>query len=450
MRPVSQYLISHRAKLHPSTMGRGMMRAWALLWRSRLSAACVVLAFASAAQANAQETLRIAAVVNDDIISLYDLNARITLAMALSKMPNTRETRQRLAPQVLRGLIDEKLKLQEAKKLNIAVPKAEIDQTIEDLERRNGLQKGGLEAFLLESEARVLEFIDQIEVELTWSKTVNQRYSRSIRVTDEEIDAAIAQAAARRGQPEFLAAEIFLPIDDPKVEREMAALSERLVQQLATGASFQNLARGFSQSASAAVGGDLGWVTAGQFGREVDAILPTLQPGEISKPVRSPSGFHILLVRDRRISGASEAASRTITLYQLVLPLAPSASPAETTAEMERAKSLTAGVRTCEGLGKVGQQIGSRLSGPLGKVAVEKLPPDRRAVIGSLPDLTPSAPMRTTDGIAVYMVCEREKDAAAAGEREQISRRITNERLTTAAQQLLRDLRRTAFIDIRK
>lgn len=430
--------------------GSESIHAIAWRWRRRFAAACVLLTIAGGQSADAQETLRIAAVVNEDVISMYDLNARITLAMALSKMPNTRETRQRLAPQVLRGLIDEKLKLQEAKRLNIAVPKTEVDQTVEDLERRNGLPKGGLEAFLQESGARTLDFIDQIESEVVWGKVINQRYARSIRVSEEEIDAALSQTAAKRGQPEYLTAEIFLPVEDPKVEAETAALAERLVQQLTSGAAFQNLARGFSQSASAAVGGDLGWVTAGQLSREVDVVLRTLNPGEMSTPIRSLAGFHIVLVRDRRISGASDTAAGSVVLHQVVLALPPSAGPAEATAEMERAKTLMAGIRTCESFDQIGKRMGSRLSGPLGRVDLDKLPPDRRTVIGSLPELTPSAPMRTADGIAVYMVCEREKESAVAGERERISRRITNERLATSAQQLLRDLRRAAFIDIRQ
>ena len=78
--------------------------------------------------AGAQNSLRIAAVVNDDIISVYDLNARLSLALASSKVRNKAEARRRLAPQVLRTLIDDKLKLQEARRLSIRASKKDIDR----------------------------------------------------------------------------------------------------------------------------------------------------------------------------------------------------------------------------------------------------------------------------------------------------------------------------------
>jgi len=92
--------------------------------------------------AAAQQSLRIAAVVNDEVISIYDLETRIALLLVSTNQKNTPENRRRLAPQVLRTLIDEKLKLQEAKRLAISVSEREVNDSFDIIEKRSNLGKG--------------------------------------------------------------------------------------------------------------------------------------------------------------------------------------------------------------------------------------------------------------------------------------------------------------------
>jgi len=216
------------------------------------------------APASAQ-TQGIAAIVNDDVISVYDLNARVSLVIATSNQKETPEVRNRLSKQVLNQLVDEKLKMQEAKRLNINIPRTAIEESYRDLERRNNLPKGGLDQFLASKGVDKLALLEQIEAEISWANAVNRSLSYQIQIGDEEVDEIIAEINASKGMTEYQLAEIFLPVDNPQIENEVLNLANRLVENLKSGASFQSLARNYSQSATAAVGGDLGWVRLGQL-----------------------------------------------------------------------------------------------------------------------------------------------------------------------------------------
>ncbi len=401
------------------------------------------------APAQAQEMLRIAAVVNDEVISGYDLNSRLTLALVSSGAEDRPETRRRLAPQVLRGLIDEKLKLQEAQRLDIRVTKENIDHALAQVERQNGLSKGGLDDFLTRFGIEKPVLIDQLEAEIAWVKVVSRRLRANIQIGDDEIDDRIARIEANKGKPEHRVGEIFLPVENPRQESEIRALAERLYQQLKGGAGFSALAQNFSQSASAAVGGDLGWISPGQLGGEFDAMLAKMKPGQFSPPVKSLNGYHILLLRDRRTGRGLSTKDQIVTLQQLFVALPANPTTAEVSSQMELAATMGQVAKNCEEMKALGRESGSPMSGSLGKVRLSRLPYDLRSVVETLPLDTASQPQRGGNGIIVLMVCEREEGSPDTEVRERIKEMLVQQRLDIAARSYLRDLRRAAFIDVR-
>ncbi len=400
--------------------------------------------------AGAQNSLRIVAVVNDDIISAYDLNARLSLALASSKVSNKAEARRRLAPQVLRTLIDDKLKLQEARRLSIRASKKDIDRALQKIERQNGLRRGGLGSFLAQNGIDMVVLIDQIEAEIVWAKAVNRRLRIQIQVGEDEIDEMLAQIEANKGKPEHRALEIFLPVDEPADEQKTRLVAERLVQQLEAGASFRTLAYNFSQSASAAVGGDLGWIKQGQLATEVDAALIKMRPRQVSRPIKTQAGYYILLLIDRRADPGLDSGEVTVALHQLFLPLPPKAGQAVVDRQTELAKTLAQQARSCADMERLGKNTGSPLSGSLGKIKVSNLPRALKTVVKGLPDRTASRPIRTDDGIIVLMICEREQEGSDITARQKVAGMLMDQRLNIAARRYLRDLRRAAFVDVRK
>ncbi len=108
------------------------------------------------------QTLGIAAIVNDGVISLYDLQARMLMIIVTSNQKDTPELRRRLTRQVLNNLIDEKLKMQEAKRLKIQVPAEELERTYSNMEAGNNMPTGGLTKYLAKNGVDRLVLLDQI------------------------------------------------------------------------------------------------------------------------------------------------------------------------------------------------------------------------------------------------------------------------------------------------
>ena len=150
--------------------------------------------------AGAQETLRIAAVVNDEMISVYDLDMRLNLVIFFSGLPDNGETRKRFAHQVLRTLIDDELKLQEASRLKVPVKDSEIQRALNRLEKRNGLEKGRLAKTLSRRGIEMSTLANQMEADIGWNKLVNGRYGRSVLIGDEEIDEVLSEIEKKPGQ----------------------------------------------------------------------------------------------------------------------------------------------------------------------------------------------------------------------------------------------------------
>lgn len=400
--------------------------------------------------ARAQNALSIAATVNDDVISLYDLQSRIWLTIASTRLSDSAETRKRLAQPMLRDLIDEKLKMQEAARQKITISESELRKALADVESRNKLPVGGLDDFLAQLRIDRASLTAQIEAELAWVKVVRRALGPRVTVSDEEIKERLAQMEAKKGRPERHLGEIYLPVDSPQHEAEVGQLAARLVEQLRTKRNFSEVARNFSRSPSAAVGGDLGWVPVGQLHPDIESAIANLKVGTLSPPLRILDGYYIFVSTEERVAGGSAPENTTVVgLQQIFLPLPANADDSAVRAQMSRAEQMAGNAKSCADMEKLGADSATGLSGSLGKVALGKLPDALREAVGGLPVGKPSAPVRTNDGIILLMVCSREGDDNAKTARDTIRDELYNQRLMAAADEFLRDLRRKAFVDVR-
>ena len=403
----------------------------------------------AAVGAAAQDSLRIAAVVNDEVISAYDLNSRLRLVVTTSRLDSSPEALQRLGPQVLRTLVDEKLKLQAAKQFSIALTETELQNALSSLEQQNNLAPGQLDAFLNQSGISKEELIKQIRAEVSWVKTVQRKMGPLINIGEEEITQRLREIEENVGKPEYHISEVFLSVDDPARDNDALQLADRLLQQIRSGASLPALARSFSQNASAAVGGDLGWVQPGQLAPEVEAAVEKMQPSQFSTPIRSAIGYHIVYLHDRRLNPGIGGSEIVLNLAQLFLPLRPQAGDAEIQSQTRRAEEYAHRANSCEDMERLAQDLGTRQSGRVGDVRLNNLPPAVRAIVLGIQDNKASVPHRFPEGITVLMVCERKTVRGDVDERKRVEQMLSSQRMENASRQYLRDLRRTAFVDIR-
>ncbi len=260
--------------------------------------------------AAAQDTLRIVALVNDDVITAIDLAVRTEMVIARSRVQDTPETRQRLRPQVLRALIDDRLRQQAADKEGVSVPQDSIDERMSQLAQNNNMSLDQFREALRHNNLDPNWLEDQIRTEIAWGILVNRKFRSGIVITDADIDAAERRLREDAGKTEYRLAEIFLSVDDPNETETARESAQRLVDQLKQGVDFGEIARQFSQSATASNGGALGWVAPGDLPPEIASAVQTLQSDTIAGPIRSEGGFHILKLLDRRQVAESGGQTR--------------------------------------------------------------------------------------------------------------------------------------------
>jgi len=398
--------------------------------------------------AAAQNVLRIAAIVNEDIISAYDLISRLQLIIVTTGLEASPETQRRLAPQVLRNLIEERLQLQEAQRLSIAIADREIDRAIGNIERSNNIPEGQLAKQLEQQGIDVKSLREKIRAQIAWGRVVGRRFAQTVAIGADEVDEELRRLAEQQGHTQYRIAEIFLAVNGPDDEQQVRQSAERLIEQLRAGASFSAIAREFSQSATAAVGGDLGWITPEQLDPALQAPITALSPGEITDPVRSPSGYHIALLIERRIPIKDEEP--VFDIRQVVLPFAPDAPPQEIAARAAVAQQVRDTAKSCADMESAAASVGAAQADKGGRVRLSQLPPELRPVIQNLTKDQTSQPIRTAGSFIVFMLCSRTVEGAPPlPSREDVERRLMDERLDLHGQRYLRELRRTAYLDIR-
>ena len=398
--------------------------------------------------AEAEETQRVAAVVNEDIISVHDVEQRMRLVLLSSNLPDTVESRSRLVPQVMRRLIDERLQIQEAERQKIGITSSDIAGSMATIERQNNMPKGSFEPFLQSRGVNPESMRQQVRAELGWMQVVRHELSSQVHVGEEGVDARLQALRSNLGKPEYQAAEIYLAVDDPKRDEEVRSLADRLIEQMRLGAPFSALAQQFSQTGAS--GGNLGWVSEGMLDDALTHALAKLEPNTVTPPIRTIDGYHILMLIDRRLVGQGISTGPTIDVLTIELTSLPSATMAERDAQLKRLQDTLAPGKSCDDYERLTKEVPSATYNRAVKIPVSQIPAQLEAIVENLrPGGGLSAPVDGGNTRRLFAVCAREDDSGGLPSRDAIRRRMEDEQMDVLARRYLRDLRRSAFIEIR-
>jgi peptidyl-prolyl cis-trans isomerase SurA len=401
------------------------------------------------APAFGQNVQRIAAIVNDDVVSIFDLQARMRVVIASSGIRPSRRTQQRLKQQVLRTLIDERLQLQEAKKRNVSISKRNIQAAMASLEKQNNIKPGKFSSFLRAKGLPKTAVFARIRAQIAWSKLIRRRLLPKITIGDDEIADILARLKERKGQTEYRVSELFLPVDNAGQESAIKKTAQRLADELRAGARFAAVARQFSAAASASTGGDLGWIQESVLNEELAGIIPKMEQGKVAGPVRTLSGFQIYrLAAKRKILEPSEDKA-IVDLRRIKLPLPDKSSKEEISVQTNLATLLSESVAGCDDMIPMAKQADATGKVLLGKMQVGKLGKPLRGIVRSLKIGKASAPLRTPSGISIFMICDKKMPQSNLPTPAQIKERLTQERLSVLVRRYMRDLRSAAVVDVR-
>ena len=407
----------------------------------------------------------IAATVNDEPISDFELNQRMaliaatTLNVKISQMKP--EDLKRLRGQVLEQLEDEKIRLQEAAKKHVTVSPTEVDKQVNRLVADNHLTLDQLRTVLSDAGSSIDAMRAEMTAQIAWQKAVQQEYGDRINITPADIDAEMVRAADGANKPHFLVAEIFLPVENSDQDSKVQKDAQNLEGQLQQGAQFATLARQFSQSPTAAQGGDLGWVHEGQLAPELNAALSAMKVGTLSHPVRSVGGYYLLALRARQeplgtqiaqVPTAAINPTGTLKLARLLLPLDASSSQESMQNAMKIAGQIRASYDGCEKLAQLPKQIQGSVFYDMGEMKLTDLSPDLQKGLATTKPGEMAPPMMSEAGVELIGRCDakiEERTAFTLPTRQQVESQLFDDQISALGRRYMRDLKRDADVEVR-
>ena len=233
------------------------------------------------------EPLKIAAVVNNEIISTQDIKNRLNLFLMTTQIPLNEQTKNMIYTRVLNNAIEEKIKLQAAEKEGIKISPQEISQAVQSFEKNNNISKGNLKNILKQNKVSIEAFENQMKSDMAWVRLVKRKMFMDSKVTQKELETAMEEAKKDLSTPKYFISEIYIRKKDAK---DLSVLVNNLRQD----PRFELYAMQFSQSATAANGGRLGWLNRGRFPEPIEKAIQKMHEGEISEPIAYGDGYYIV------------------------------------------------------------------------------------------------------------------------------------------------------------
>jgi peptidyl-prolyl cis-trans isomerase SurA len=393
----------------------------------------------------------VVATVNDDTISTYDVIQRMRLLIVTSGIQPTEQNLPEIQREALRSLIDERLQMQELRregktqKFDLIATDSEVDDEIAEIARSNNTSSSQLMSQLAAQGVGADTFREQLRAEISWRGWIRGRYGSRVRVGDDQVRAYQQRLESELGKPRYQISEVFIDANRAGGSQQAVAGAQQLIAELQKGAPFAAVARQFSSSPTAANGGDVGWVSAGEMPKEVDAVLEQLRPGQLSAPIPTRDGAYVIYLRDRRAGGSATL----ISLKQAAIALPRDATAEQVAAAQAKLESLRPRVKGCDNLEVQAAKVEGVVAGDLGEAESKDLAPAFRDAAEQLQVGQISSPIRTDAGLHLIAVCGKRSSSADLMNRDQIENRLYGQQLAMIAKRYLRDLRNSATIETR-
>jgi peptidyl-prolyl cis-trans isomerase SurA len=398
----------------------------------------------------------IVAVVDDDLVMQSELDQRLRITLAqLKEQGREVPSEERLRREVLERIVTDRLQLRLAAQNGITVDDAQLDQALGKIAEQNGL---GLPQFreVLEREGFAYErFREDLRSEMVIARLQQQVVGKQVEVADAEVDSFLeSEGASLPGAREYRLAHILIALPENASSEQVAGArrkAEEVLAQLRSGADFAALAKSVSDAEEGKQGGDLGWRNAARLPAPIAEPLAAMQPGELTQPIRSASGLHLIKLLEVRGGTAPRPVAQYRVRHILVRTDART-SQGEARSQLERiAQRIAAGENFAELARTLSQDPGSAVKGgDLGWVKPGTMVPQFEAVMAQLAPGQVSPPFKTRFGWHVLEVLERrELSDGAAPRRDQAKQVLRERKFDEELEAWLRRLRDEAYVEYR-
>ena len=392
------------------------------------------------------------AIVNGHVITGTNLDQRVALMVFSIRQSGEEvapEEIERLRQQVLRNLIDETLQIQAATSKKIKVDPKIIDNAYADFAKRFNQTPEQFAAFLRSISSSEAAIKRQIHGEYAWAKLQSEEIQPYVNIADDEVQGIIQRLKASKGEQKYRIGEIFMAAT-PDRAAEVQANASKVVDQIRKGAPFAAYARQFSEASTAAVGGDLGWVSADQLPAPLAEAARVLPVGQVSNPIPVPGGFSVLVVQDTRKELMPDPRDAKLSLKQIRINFPKGMTEQQAVPLLQRLVQTTQEMGGCGRAEAAAASLGAEVVSN-DQMRIRDLPPKLQEMILPLNIGQSTAPFGGLDeGVSVLTLCGRDDPVAAEDPSfDVVYKQLEDRQVDMRAQRYLRDLRRDAVIEYR-
>lgn len=407
------------------------------------------------ASAAVQPLNRIVAIVDNDVIMQSQLDSRLReVHQTLAKRGAEAPPEGILTQQVLERLVVESLQLQIGDRSGIRISDEELNQAMAGIAERNGMSLEQFQAALMQDGLSYSEAREQIRREMIINRVRQRRVAERIQVSEQEVKNFLASDLGKLHlSEEFRLANIMLPLPEgasAEAIQEAERKTADIYQQLREGANFGRLAMAHSSSETALEGGEMGWRKAAQLPPPFDNMIRSLDAGDVTEPVRTPGGFIILKLLEKR--GGDTQVSEEVHVRHILI------KPSEIRSEVEArrlSERLYERIRSGEDFAELAKSFsedpGSALNGgDMNWVDPAILVPEFRTVMSETASGELSKPFKTAYGWHVLEVLgRRATDSSEQFRQQQAASLLRNRKYEEELQAWLRQIRDEAYVEVK-
>ncbi|PXW83474.1 periplasmic chaperone for outer membrane proteins SurA [Nitrosomonas sp. Nm84] len=398
----------------------------------------------------------IVAIVNEDVITRQELNEAIKVAIDRLQLQGMQLPDQHvLQNQVLESIVTKRVQLQSAKEVGLSVGESEVDETVQRIAQENKLSLPEFYAVLEKDGISFNKFREEIRDEMIMARLKEREVKHQVNVTEGEVDNFLrTQETSAVGNDEYRLSHILILVTENMNSSQMEQRSERAKMALAKlkeGVEFSQVAAEFSDAADASKGGIIDWRPIDQMGPKFAELLESLQPGDLTQIVQSPSGFHIFKLLGRRTQEAPTVIIDQTHPRHILIKINELTSENDAKLKINQLKERLDRGENFEELAKLYSEDSSAASGgDLGWLSPGDTVAAFEQAMNALQPGQISEPVQSQFGWHIIQVLERRSQDVSLDRRRQAARQaIRTRKADVVVQEWLRQLRDQAYVELR-
>lgn len=427
--------------------------------RRILALAAVAFSAAAAHAATPAELDRVVAVVNTEVITARELDQRMVFVEQQLRAQKVQgPPRDALMKQVLERMIVDRAQMQRARDLGLRVDEGQVDRALGRIADENRIPVSELRRRVEGEGTPFARFRDDVREQILLTRLREREVESRVQVSEADVDAFLAESATQASPgSELNLAHILVRVPEGASAEQIddrRRRAEDLARQIKTGADFGRLAASFSDGPEAMSGGSVGWRPADRLPQLFVDAVARLKPGESTGPLRSPAGFHLVKLLERR-SGSALGGGQSVKQTQarhILIRITDSVPEAEAERRLRdvRERILAGSAEFADMARQYSADGSSGRGGDLGWIYPGDTVPEFERAMDALGENDISQPVRTSFGVHLIQVLGRRTDEMSADRQRMLARQaLRDRRADENYQDWLRQLRDRTYVEYR-